>query len=244
MVGTPAPVSGRRILFGPAVALSGVVVVTGLPVAGPCARCDAVGPLDPIDNMCLDGCGYTSLPGGGVSAPNIAPSPPAAGVPLPSRAHSGGARPAPRLRFRTAVDLIDAAPPVVPWVLDGYIASGAITLLAGKPKVGKSTLICALIEALVTGARSFPGRAVTGGPVVLVSEESSGTLAGKLPYHPALQVLSRDDAFAKPDWADLIAGAVRHARREKAVLLVIDTLAYWSALGADREKDAGSVQAP
>jgi len=175
---------------------------------------------------------------------HIAPSPPAAGVPLPSRAHSGGARPAPRLRFRTAVDLIDAAPPVVPWVLDGYIASGAITLLAGKPKVGKSTLICALIEALVTGARSFPGRAVTGGPVVLVSEESSGTLAGKLPYHPALQVLSRDDAFAKPDWADLIAGAVRHARREKAVLLVIDTLAYWSALGADREKDAGSVQEP
>ncbi len=115
-------------------------------------------------------------------------------------------------------------------------------LAAGKPKVGNSTLTCALMEAIVTGAPTFLGRAVRGGAVVFVSEESSGKLAGRLPRHPARHVLSRDDAFPKPAWVDLNAGSVQYARRVNAVLLIIDRLAFWSALGADREKDAGSVQ--
>jgi len=148
----------------------------------------------------------------------------------------------PALRFSSPAELRASMPPEASWTWDGYITPGAITLLAGKPKVGKSTLICALVEAIVTRAETFLSRRVVGGPVIYVSEEAVGTLLPKLPDHEDLRVLTREAAWPKPSWPKLIADAVEEARRIGAVLLVVDTWSYWSNLAPEREKDAGAAQ--
>lgn len=146
------------------------------------------------------------------------------------------------LRFASPAELRAATPPDVPWVWEGYVARGAVTLLAGKPKVGKSTLASSLIGAVVSHAGSFLERAVTGGPVVYVSEEGAGTLLGKLPNHDGLRVLTRDAAWPKPSWAQLVAAGVAEALRVGAVMLMVDTFAFWADLPPEAEKDAGAVQ--
>lgn len=119
-----------------------------------------------------------------------------------------------------------------------------MTLLVGKPKAGKSTLAIAVSVAVAARARGFLGRAVLGGAVVYVSEEGGGTLGHKMPNGDVdLHILTRDGAWPKPEWRHLIKEAVAHATKVGAVLLVIDTAAFWTALAADKEKDAGAVQA-
>lgn len=147
-----------------------------------------------------------------------------------------------KLRFVSAADLRSVTPEEPEWVWEGYVARGAITLLAGKPKVGKSTAALALVEAVVAGAPSFLGRRVSCGSVVYVSEEAAGTLVGKLPADDRVRVLTRDAAWPKPSWAAVIGAAVEEATRVGAGLLVVDTFAFWSDLAAEREKDAGAVQ--
>jgi hypothetical protein len=130
-------------------------------------------------------------------------------------------------------------PPEPEWVWQGYVAKGMVTLFPGKPKAGKSTLVCALSEALVSGADEFLGRRVATGPVVYVSEESAVTITGKLPGE--VWLLDRETAWPRPGWSGLVHAAVAVAEREAAVLLVIDTFPYWAALPPDAEKDAGAV---
>jgi hypothetical protein len=149
----------------------------------------------------------------------------------------------PPLVFLTPAQLRDLTPPEVKWLWDGYLAAGAVTLLVGKPKAGKSTLAIAASVAVAARGGSFLGRAVLGGAVVYVSEEGGGTLAHKLPLGDVdLHVLTRDGAWPKPEWKRLITESVAHATKVGAVLLVIDTAAFWTALAADKEKDAGAVQ--
>jgi hypothetical protein len=150
---------------------------------------------------------------------------------------------APAVRFMSASELRTQAPAEPLWTWRGYLAPGAVTIVAGKPKAGKSTLAFALADALAQRAPMFLGREVAGGPVVYVSEETTGTLAHKLAAADDLRVLPRDLAWPKPGWETLIAAVVAEARRIGAVALVIDTLAYWAAMPGDREKDAGTAQA-
>jgi predicted ATP-dependent serine protease len=58
----------------------------------------------------------------------------------------------------------------VPWVLEGYLAEGGWTLLAGPPKLGKTTLAYDAIVAIATG-RSFLGREVVKKKVLLLGVE-------------------------------------------------------------------------
>jgi hypothetical protein len=149
----------------------------------------------------------------------------------------------PAVRFISASELRTQTPAEPLWTWRGYLAPGAVTIIAGKPKAGKSTLAFALADALAQRAPTFLGREVAGGPVVYVSEETAGTLVHKLAAVDGLRVLPRDLAWPKPGWETLIAVAVAEARRVGAVVLVIDTLAYWAAMPGDREKDAGAAQA-
>jgi hypothetical protein len=152
------------------------------------------------------------------------------------------AKPALPLRFVSAVELGRVTPQTPAWVWDGYLARGSLTMLAGKPKCGKSTLAWALVAALADGAPMFLGRGLDPGPVVIVSEEGAGTLAHKLPASERVRVLTRDAAWPRPSWSQVIAEAVSEAMRVAAVLLVIDALAFWADLAEGRENDAGATQ--
>lgn len=147
------------------------------------------------------------------------------------------------LPFVSAADLRASTPLEPDWLLDGYLAAGALTLLAGKPKVGKSTLAVAIAGAIAASAPSFLGRELRGAPVVYVSEEGPGSLAHKMPASNAIRVLTRDAAWPPPAWHELVAGSIAEAQRVGAGVLVVDTLAHWAGLRPDAEKDAGAAQA-
>jgi hypothetical protein len=150
--------------------------------------------------------------------------------------HSSG------LRFLTPMELLAQTPANVEWVWRDYLARGAVTLLAGKPKSGKSTLALGLVRAITRGAE-FLGRPTTRTGVVYVSEEAGSTLLHKVPGDVAdLHLLTRDNAWPRPPWRDVIAAAAAQAHALAAGLIVVDTFAYWAALAADQEKDAGAAQ--
>jgi RecA-family ATPase len=148
------------------------------------------------------------------------------------------------LRFLTVAELREQTPARPAWLWDTNIAAGNLTLLIGKPKAGKTTLALGLATALATGADSFLGCDIHAAPVIYISEEAGGTLLHKLPDDGAhMHILTRDSAWPKPDWPQLVAAAVTQARKTRARLLVIDTASFWMALAADRGKDTGAVQA-
>lgn len=136
--------------------------------------------------------------------------------------------------FRTAREIGEAVPEVVDWLAHGYVARGAVTELDGKPKVsGKTTLMLALVEALVTGG-TFLGHAVPRTKCLLLSEENARTL------RPALDragLLDSDDLsvlfwhdVATVEWPAICAGAVAECERIGAGLLLVDTLSQFARL--------------
>ena len=146
------------------------------------------------------------------------------------------------IRFTRASELLAGKPPEPDYVWDGTLVHGAVTLFAGKPKAGKSTLLYALSEAVAERRDEFLGRALYGGPVIYVSEEGVGTLGTTFPRHDDIHLLTRESCWPKPAWSDLVSAAAVAATELKAALVIIDTFAYWGSLVADAEKDAGAVQ--
>jgi len=148
------------------------------------------------------------------------------------------------IRFCSPQEIAARAPETPPFVWDGYLYRKAVTILASKPKGGKSTLTAALMEAMTArGVTEFLGRSIDSSPIVFVTEEGDSTLLHKLPQSAQIRVLSRDSVWPKPSWADMIDAAARECAQWECKLLVIDTFAFWAQLAADKEKDAGAIGA-
>jgi hypothetical protein len=146
------------------------------------------------------------------------------------------------LAFRPLSSIIQNAPLEPAWLWSGYLAPGSLTLIAGAPKVGKSTLVFALLSAIERG-EPFLGRATRAGGAVLLSEERQDGLAEKtrrFALGAAMHALPRHEGRQTP-WVDQIAGAVAYAKREGLSLLVVDTFAELAGLQGDDENDAGAV---
>ncbi len=145
------------------------------------------------------------------------------------------------LRFVPISEVADSAPAEPDWIWEGYLAPGTITLLAGRPKVGKSTLVFGLMIAVAEG-QAFCAHPTRASRVVLLSEERAGTFVDKLPKRalPAgIDVLLHQAAYDVA-WAEIVSQASAHAG--PGGLLVVDTLADFAELPADSENAAGAVQ--
>jgi predicted ATP-dependent serine protease len=75
------------------------------------------------------------------------------------------------------------------------VAPGEVSLIAGRPKVGKSTLLFGLIAAILHG-QPFVGRGTCDRGVLLLTEEGATTFAEKarsfgIENHPRFHVLLR-----------------------------------------------------
>jgi hypothetical protein len=109
-------------------------------------------------------------------------------------------------------------------IAENFVWSSRVTLLAGREKSGKSTLLGA-ITAAVSADRPFLGMPVTGGPVLVVGpEEHPHDLARRLSEMDAdltnVHTVSPPFDFKKPiDWL------TRAIAEVQPVLLVGDTLA-------------------
>jgi hypothetical protein len=152
--------------------------------------------------------------------------------------------------------LLENVPPEPDWKARGYIATYALTLLAGRPKVGKSTLVFALLAKLVAG-EPFAGLETGAAGVLLLSEERRDTIAEKgrilglvsfpPPTSPSggnerkpLHVLMRHDAGGTP-WPELVRQAMTYCHQHKLGVLVVDTWDRWTSLRGDSENAAGAV---
>lgn len=143
--------------------------------------------------------------------------------------------------FASPAERRERGPRPIEWVWDGYIARRAVTLLVGAPKQGKSTLACALTESIASDGSEFLGRQVLTAPVVYVTEEGETTALEKL-RHPDVRLLSREDVWPRPSWAEVIAAAGTVAQTVGAALLVIDTFPAWANFAEKEENDTGAVQ--
>jgi len=145
------------------------------------------------------------------------------------------------LLFVPIAAVVESSPPEPDWIWTGYLAPSVITLLAGRPKVGKSTLLFALMGAIDCRS-SFCGRSTRCVPIVLLSEERAGTVADKAQrtsWTNSVTVLLHHTAYGIA-WAEIVRQAAYHVG--PGGLLIVDTLADFAGLPADSENNAGAIQ--
>jgi hypothetical protein len=146
------------------------------------------------------------------------------------------------LPFASLSEALANVPPEPPWTWDGYAAPGTLTLLGGKPKVGKSTLLFALLEALLAGL-PFLGRRTTETGTLLLSEERHATLdekARRFNLEGRMHLLMRHQAEGRT-WPQIVAESVDYCHQHQLGAIVVDTFGAWAGLRGEEMKNAGSV---
>ncbi len=127
------------------------------------------------------------------------------------------------------------------WPWRGYLAIGHVTLLAGAPKSGKTTLLAHLLKLMADGG-DLAGR-VEPGKALVISEESAGLWSRRrddLGLQDHIHLINRPFK-SRPrirDWEALIDGIAKRTRETYRVV-VFDTVA--SLWPVQNENDAGEV---
>lgn len=122
-----------------------------------------------------------------------------------------------------------AAPKPVPWLWDGYLMPGDVTLLTSQWKTGKTTLLTGLLQSLGSG-EPFLDRPVRPGRGWVVSEESIDQWAARLRRMPVgghVELLPRPfrGRPTADEWDHLIDQAVAARTAGELDLFVLDPLA-------------------
>jgi hypothetical protein len=143
----------------------------------------------------------------------------------------------------SAIEFCQETPDEPDWVMEGYLARGAITELDAKIKTGKTHFTCDLIRSVLSG-EPFLGRLTTRVPVLYLTEERRTSFRSVLARVGLDQTDGLDIAFrhgAKTAWAETGRVIVGRAKTLGTGLVVVDTLSDWAGLEADKENDAGAA---
>jgi len=135
-----------------------------------------------------------------------------------------------------------AAVPLLDWLWQGYLAPGAVTLLTGQWKEGKTTLASILLSRMKTGGQ-LAGLPLTAGKAVVVSEEGPDHWQRR---HQKLDFGDNVGWYCRPfrgkprlaEWSAFVDGLAQLFDRQRFALLLIDPLA---AFLPGCENHAGSV---
>lgn len=150
-----------------------------------------------------------------------------------------------RERFRTAAEIVAELPPAVEWILEPFVARGAITELVGRAKAaGKTTLLAHAIAAILDG-RPFLGQATAAAPVVVLTEQPPTSLRAvleraDLAKRTDLHILTWRAVRGEP-WPAIVAAAVACCAEIGSPILVVDTLPAFAGIRGDAENDAGAA---
>jgi AAA domain-containing protein len=151
------------------------------------------------------------------------------------------------LPFETAEMLAEGPPAEASWVVEGLLARGAITELAGKVKsAGKTTFALALCRAVLDG-RPFAGLPTATSNVTYLTEQSGPTwdealVRARLWGDPRFGFL-RWPRVAGVAWPEIVTGARRRCRETGSGLLIVDTIGRWAGFDGDAENSAGEAMA-
>jgi predicted ATP-dependent serine protease len=129
----------------------------------------------------------------------------------------------------------------VPWVLEGYLVEGGWTLLAGPPKLGKTTLAYDAIVAIATG-KSFLGREVIKKKVLLLGlEEHRRDIVARLRTGGGDEILGTVKVIFPPlpYTPSVLRDIQTYIAKEEIGLVVVDTLHAWWHI--PDENDASQV---
>jgi hypothetical protein len=144
--------------------------------------------------------------------------------------------------FIPVSDYIAAQPTTVEWV-SPLAAYGFVSLIAGPPKGGKSTLVAGLLRAREVGGVYLWGDPVPTGPMALVTEEGGLAVVRKVAGLTKLDILDRRNFIAQglrklehlldalTDWCAHQAGRA---------LVNIDTLAIWGDIKDENDATAAT----
>jgi hypothetical protein len=133
-----------------------------------------------------------------------------------------------------------------PWLWQGYLAPGNLTLLTSLWKAGKSTLISVLLARMKTGG-TIAGLPVTAGRAVVLSEEPPEKWVERsrlvdLDGHVDWFCLPFAGTPTEDAWLQLLGRIARLHEERPVALLVIDSLANLSP--ARSENDAVQMLRP
>lgn len=145
-----------------------------------------------------------------------------------------------RSLITTVGDYVSLIPEKPPWVVEGYLYYGGVTLVAGAPKKGKSTLISDLLRARLNRAE-FLNKPVAPGPVLYLTEEAGIAVAHKVRDLKTMSILDRSTALRAEvsRLKDVLALVTDWIGSRRDVVVVLDTLAIWA--GFDDENNASEV---
>jgi Bifunctional DNA primase/polymerase, N-terminal/AAA domain/Primase C terminal 1 (PriCT-1) len=135
------------------------------------------------------------------------------------------------------------------WIVDHLIGRGSLTIVAGLPKVGKSTFVYGALGAITAGDdRTFLGLPVQAAAALLLTEESPSTVEEKADRFglsdERVYVLPKRGARAGRSWGKLCEAVLGFCREHPEIrVVVVDTLDKFADLTAKRsEADTGVIR--
>jgi hypothetical protein len=147
------------------------------------------------------------------------------------------------LPFRTAADLLAEGDTEPTWLWEHFLALEAITLIAGWAKIGKSTLVAALVRALTRGEQLL-GLSTRRTKVVYLTEERGVTFKPRarwFGWDDQVMILPHHDAYGT-SWESVVEQATAKALEIGAEVLVVDTWAPWAGIRGDQENQTGVTE--
>lgn len=143
-----------------------------------------------------------------------------------------------------ASDFVANVPIDISWIAKPYLARGAVSLLSGSPKAGKTQFSFVLYEAMRKGGMLL-NKPVEAARALVLTENSPLAIKAKMDgllggHAPHLRFVSRfDRRLVESDWATVLRRLAQEAVRHGESVFVIDTLAGCARI--QDENDAAEV---
>jgi len=138
-------------------------------------------------------------------------------------------------------DYIAAQPTNIEWV-SPLAAYGFVSLIAGPPKGGKSTLLAGLLREREAGGVFLWGDPVPTGPTALVTEESGFAVVRKVQGLTSLDILDRRNFMTQGlrKLEHLVEAITDWCGQRERALVAIDTLAIWGDMKDENDATAAT----
>jgi hypothetical protein len=151
------------------------------------------------------------------------------------------------LPLKSPKEIIDAAGDGTDWIVEGLVAPGEVTDLAGAAKKsGKTTFLTHMVAAVIGGSE-FTGFATRKAKVLFLTEQGNNFAnalrkSGLVDDQDTLRIVQYRDLDGKNyRWENLIAAATEVCKLEGFEVLVVDTFAGLSGLRGTEENNVGDI---